>query len=160
MIRPRSLIAVVIGMLLVIGATSPVAASAGGDDDVAPEIVQMMTEVPGGVLVDGNHAVWPRLDMELEVPTASQRSLSASSVGPCPSDRICLFSGYSLGGTMLSFGTCGIHTVPSTFSARSLAHARATGYTQARNGTTVIATAYAGGWANIYSTATNIRCVF
>ena len=110
--------------------------------------------------VDGNHAVWPRLDMELEVPTASQRSLSASSVGPCPSDRICLFSGYSLGGTMLSFGTCGIHTVPSTFSARSLAHARATGYTQARNGTTVIATAYAGGWANIYSTATNIRCVF
>lgn len=154
----RSLIAIVMGMLLMVASASPAAAD-DGQDDVAPEIALMLGEVPGGVLIDANHAVWPALDMEMTVPTASSRSFSAASVGACPSGRICLFTGYSLGGTMLSFSTCGVHTVPSTFSAHSLAHARSSGYSQARDGTAVLATAYTGGWANIYGTTTNVRCI-
>ncbi|MBW8763798.1 MAG: hypothetical protein JF592_14640 [Microbacterium sp.] len=155
----RSLIAIATGVLLAITAVSPADAVDDGRVDVAPEVAQMLEEVPGGVLIDGHHAVWPALHMELVVPTGSPRSFSASSVGPCPSGGVCLFAGYSLGGTMLAFSTCGIHSIPSSFSARSLAHARSSGYTQARNGTTVLATAYVGGWANIYGTTTNLRCV-
>lgn len=155
----RSLIAIATGVVLAITAVSPADAVAGGRIDVAPEVAQMLDEVPGGVLIDGNHAVWPELHMELVVPTGSPRSFPASSVGPCPSGEVCLFTGYSLGGTMLSFSTCGIHSVPSSFSARSLAHARSSGSTQARLGTTVLATAYAGGWANISGMTTNVRCV-
>lgn len=155
----RASIAIALGVLLAVVTVSPASALDDGAGDVAPEIAQMLADVPGGVLLDENHAVWPALDMEMAVPAASPRSFSASSVGPCASGRICLFTSYSLGGTMLAFTTCGVHAIPSTFAARSLAHARSSGYTQARNGTTVLATAYVGGWANIYGTATNVRCV-
>lgn len=161
--RARILVAVLAGVLLAGALTSPAAADDDGAAVVDPQIAEMLAEVPGGVLIDPSHAVWPELGMELEVPViaASNRSssLSAASVGSCATGNVCVFSGYSLGGARLSWGTCGIHSIPTSFTARSLAHARSSGYTQARSGTTVVATAYVNGWANIYSYVSNVRCV-
>ncbi len=161
--RSRTLVAVLAGLLFTAALTSPAAADSEGEADVDPLIAEMLAEVPGGVLVDSDHAVWPELGMELEVPalSASDRSssFSTASVGSCATGSVCVFSGYSLGGAKLSWGVCGIHSIPSSFTARSVAHARSSGYTQARNGTTVVATAYVNGWANIYSYVSNVRCV-
>lgn len=158
--RWRSAVGVALGLLIgALAVTPAVAAGAPDDIDADPRIVQVMREVPGGVLLDANHAVWPALDMEMTVPTAQDRRTYAS-VGACSDGRVCVFSGYSLSGSSLSWGSCGEHSIPSTFTARSLAHARSSGYTQARNGGGVLATAYPGGWANIYGAATYVRCVF
>ncbi|WP_146008133.1 hypothetical protein [Microbacterium aurantiacum] len=126
--------------------------------DADPRIVEMMDAVPGGVLVDANHAVWPALDMEMTVPGA-HAGTTFTSVGACPGGRICVFSGRSLTGPSLSWGSCGDHSIPSNFTALSLANARSSGYAQARNGGSVFATAYAGRWANILGAATYVRCV-
>jgi len=157
----RTMIAVAAGFLLAVAMVAPASASSGDEQpvDVDPQVARMLEEVPGGVLVDAKHAVWPELHMELIVPSSAS-SLARAAVGSCATGLICLYDGYSLSGTKLTFGTCGISTVPSSFATRSLANARSSGYTQARNGTTVLATASAGGWTNVYGTTTNIRCVF
>jgi len=156
----RAVIAIAAGILLAVATVSTASASSDDHDDIDPQIAQVLEEVPGGVLLDAHHAVWPALSMEMIVPTSSSSAFSPSSVGSCATGQICLYDGYSLTGAQLNFGTCGIHTVPGSFTTRSLAHARTSGYTQARNGTTVLATAYAGGWTNVYGTTTNIRCIF
>lgn len=156
--RWRSVVGVVLGLMIGAMAVAPAVAEIDGLE-ADPRIVEMMEEVPGGVLVDANHAVWPALDMEMTVPGVHSGS-TFRSVGACPDGRVCVFSGYSLSGSSLSWGSCGDHVIPSTFSALSLAHARSSGYSQARNGGTVLATAYTGGWANIFGAATYVRCVF
>ena len=156
--RWRAVVGVALGILIGAMAMTPAGAEASPDGvDADPRIVEMMEAVPGGVLVDADHAVWPALDMEMTVPTGSNRSAHAV-VGPCADGRVCVFSGHSLNGSSLSWGVCGSQTIPPNFVAKSLAHARASGSTQARNGTTPVATAYAGGSTNIYGTVTNIRC--
>lgn len=129
-----------------------------GDEEVAGLIVEVMDEVPGGVIVDGNHAVWPELGMALSVPTRAELLLRAA-VGSCATGQVCAFTGASLSGAKLSWTTCSTHTIPSSFVTRSIADARASGYAQARNGTTVLATAAANGWANVTGAANNLRCV-
>lgn len=161
--RVRIVLAVIIGLLLAGITAAPASAETADGADVDPLVAAMMAEVPGGVLLDSNRAVWPELDMELSVPSATMgttSTTSTSAVGPCASGKICIYTGQSLTGSSLTFGTCGIHSVPSSFTTRSLANARSSGHTQARNGTTVLATAYAGGWTNVYGTTTNLRCVF
>lgn len=160
MTRLRVIVAVVIGLLFAGATAAPASAETSDGVDADPQIVEMMAEVPGGVLLDATHAVWPELGMELIVPASSMGAMSVSSVGPCATGRICAYTGQSLTGSALTFSTCGIHSIPSTFHTRSLANARSSGYTQARNGTAVLATAWAGGWTNVYGTATNLRCVF
>ncbi|MBO0981128.1 hypothetical protein [Microbacterium sp. SD291] len=160
MTRMRVLVSVVVGLLFAGATAAPASAETGGWADADPQIVEMMAEVPGGVLLDATHAVWPELGMELIVPESSIGVASMAAVGPCATGRICAYSGQSLTGSVLTFSTCGIHAIPSSFRTRSLANARSSGYTQARNGTTVLATAWAGGWTNVYGTATNLRCVF
>ena len=156
--RWRTVAGVALGVLVGAMAMMAAVAEASPDGvDADPQIVEMMEAVPGGVLIDAYHAVWPELDMEMTVPNGSARSVRAA-VGPCADGRVCVFNGYSLNGSSLSWGVCGGQTIPSNFVAKSLAHARASGSTQARNGTTPVATAYAGGSANIYSPVTNIRC--
>jgi hypothetical protein len=98
--------------------------------------------------------------MELIVPASDGLSLRAASVGSCGTGLICAYNGYSLTGAMLTFGTCGVHYLPGSFVTRSLADARSSGYAQARYGSSVVAVAYAGSWTNVYSSITNIRCVF
>ena len=158
--RWRPVVGVVLGLLIGAMAVTPAVAEGATDGvDADPQIVGMLAEVPGGILLDANHAFWPALDMEMTVPAAAGRSARAS-VGACADGRVCVFSGQSLSGSFLSWGSCGDHVIPSTFSALSLAHARSSGYSQARNGGAVLATAYAGGWANIFGGATYVRCVF
>ncbi len=157
--RWRPVVGVVLGLIISAMAVAPAVAEEPPDGpDADPRIVEMMDEVPGGMLLDANHAVWPALDMEMTVPGAHAGS-TFRSVGACRDGRVCVFSGYSLSGALLSWGSCGDHSIPSNFTALSLANARSSGYTQARNGGSVSATAYAGGWANIVGAATYVRCV-
>ncbi|MFF7292759.1 hypothetical protein ACFY9N_09525 [Microbacterium sp. NPDC008134] len=151
--------ALIVAGLLV--ASAPAAASAAtGADEVDPQIAQMLDEIPGGVLIDSHRAVWPELDMEVTVPGAVGGFASRAAVGSCATGRICAYSSGSLMGTSVSWGTCGILTVPSGFVPRSLANARSSGYAQARNSAGgVLATANAGAWANVGGTAKTVRCV-
>lgn len=151
-----------IGLLTValwFGAT-PLAASAASPDDVDvdPRIAQLLEQNPGGILIDGTHAVWPGLDMEVSVPRTG--GFASRSVGGCTTGRICAYTG-QLTGLTVSWGTCGTLAVPSGFVPRSLANARGSGYAQARSsGGSVLGTAYAGGWSAVGGTATTVRCVF
>ena len=155
--RRRGVLAAVVGGLLsilMLGAPALADAAADTGESIDPLILAVMAEVPGGVIVDAQHAVWPRLGMDLVV--LEQRSaVSAASVGSCATGTVCVYTG-----SKLSWSICGILSIPSSFSAKSIADARSAGYAQARNNSTVLATAPAGGWANIAGTATNVRCVF
>lgn len=138
----------------------PQAASASTDVVVPDErIAAVMAEVPGGVLLDENHAVWPELGMEMETPGVfSSLTPSLLAVGGCATGYSCAFDGYAAQGAKLSWSTCANPSV-SSFTVRSVANARSSGYTQARFGTTVRATANAGGYANVYASVDNLRCV-
>jgi hypothetical protein len=130
------------------------AAYAQSAPSVDPEIAAVLQAVPGGTVVDADHAVWPALGMEMTAADA----VSPLSVGSCATGSVCAFSGLNGSGSKLSWTTCGTFTI-SAFTVRSIADARSTGYLQARNGSTVVATAYVGASANVYATVTNVRCV-
>lgn len=155
--RWRTIVAAtLLGAMLALGAV-PAQAAPQGDDAVDPEIIAMLEEVPGGVIIDSTHAVWPALGMELSIRSVSLRS--ARSVGSCATDRLCAYSAGSLGGNKLTFSVCGVNTIPSTFVAKSVANARSTGYVQARNGSVTVNTVNAGSWANLAGAVNNLRCV-
>lgn len=154
--RMTILAAAVLGLVVALG-SAPANASVKDDGGVDPLISAVLEEVPGGIVIDAAHAVWPELDMELSVPSAS--GVSARSVQNCATGKICAYSGTSLSGSVLTFGTCGILSVPASFSVKSAANARSSGYAQPRNGSTVLTTVYAGSWGNVSGTTTNIRCV-
>lgn len=159
--RRGILAAVAAGLIGAVMIGAPALADAGADegDRIEPLIVEVMAEVPGGVIVDAQHAVWPELGMELVIGRQS-RSASLAAVGSCATGTVCVYTGSSLTGAKLSWSTCGILQIPGSFSAKSVADARSGGYAQARNNSTVLATAPAGSWANFSGTATNVRCVF
>lgn len=150
----RRLTAVLIALALI--ATGGSAASAA-EEPVDPQLVQLLDEVPGGVVIDGGRAVWPELDMAYSAGTAASRTV-ARSVGSCATGRICAYNAANLGGGVLSWGSCTTITIPSSFATRSAANARTSGYMQVRNGTTVLATVGANAWSNVSGSATNIRC--
>ncbi|MCE0507637.1 hypothetical protein LVJ59_01160 [Microbacterium sp. KKR3/1] len=152
----RTVLAAVLFGAVLAWAAVPTMASARDDHDVDPLVAAMLDEVPGGVIVDATHAVWPALDMALSVPSASD--LTARSVGSCATGRFCAYNALSLAGGSLSFGGCGVNTVPPSFTVRSVANARSAGYVQARNGATVLKTVGAGNWANVSGTVNNLRC--
>ncbi|PRB15500.1 hypothetical protein [Microbacterium sp. MYb62] len=154
--RTTALAAAVLGLVLTFGA-APAMASVPDDRDVDPLVAAMLEEVPGGVLLDANHAVWPELDMELRVPSAS--GISARSVGTCATGKFCAYNASSLGGGSLTFGTCAVHSIASSFTVKSVANARASGYVQVRNGTTVLSSVNAGTWGNVSGSVTNLRCI-
>lgn len=134
----------------------PQAASASTSEVVPePRIAAVMAEVPGGIVLDENHAVWPELGMEMETPVEGE---SLFAVGGCSTGYVCVFDAANASGAKISWSTCGNPTV-SSFTVRSIANARSTGYAQARYGTTVRATANAGTYANLFSTVNNVRCV-
>lgn len=154
--RTTFLAAAVLGLVMTLGA-APAMAAVQDDREVDPLVAAMLEEVPGGVLLDANHAVWPELDMELRVPGAS--GITARSVGSCATGKICAYNSSSLGGGALTFGTCAVHAIASSFTVKSVANARSGGYVQVRNGTSVVKTVNAGTWGNVSGTVTNLRCV-
>jgi len=131
------------------------APSAAHADSVDPQIAAALAAVPGGQVIDDRTAVWPDLSMTMTVPDPRLRE----AIGSCANGSVCAFSGASLTGSKLSWTTC------STFSTtalgvpvRSIADARSTGSLQARNGTTVVATALAQNWASVTGTTDNVKC--
>lgn len=153
--RTPVLAAVVLGLVMTLGA-APAMAAAEDDRAVDPLVAAVLDEVPGGVMIDGRHAVWPQLDMVLTVPASS--GIVPWSVGSCTTGRICAYNNTSLGGASLTFGTCAVHTIPSSFPVKSVANARGSGSVQARNGSTVLKTVAPGSWGNVSGTVTNLRC--
>lgn len=148
------------GMLVAVAAVlvtlvSASAASAAETTVPHADIAAMMDAVPGGLLIDADHAVWPGTGLEM----TSSAAVTLYSVGSCATGSVCAFSSANLGGSKLSWSTCSTFTISSSFTVRSIADARSTGYLQARNGTTVLATANAGASANVFGTVTNMRCV-
>ncbi|WEK60034.1 MAG: hypothetical protein P0Y60_11870 [Candidatus Microbacterium colombiense] len=152
--RPRILASAVIGAVLLLSSVPTAASATQFADDVDPVIADMLEDFPGGLLLSPNHAVWPASGMEMTAPgeTASR------SVGTCATGRICAYDGANRNGRMLSWPTCGTITPTSTFTIASAANARASGYAQVRNGSTVVTTVFAGNWANVNASSTNIRC--
>lgn len=158
MIRSRTKFAVcgVAGLLLSGVLSLPQAASASTSDVSAePRIAAVMAEVQGGVLLDANHAVWPELGMAMETPPDGT---SPFAVGGCVTGYVCVFDAANAAGAKISWSSCANPTV-SSFTVRSIANARLSGYAQARYGTTVRATANAGAYANVFSSVNNVRCV-
>jgi hypothetical protein len=151
-IRKRSAIALALAGLLLLVATPTAQAAA-----VHPDIQAVLDEVPGGVVVSFSEAYWPALDMAMVVPGST---LSRVAVGSCASGKICSYASANLSGTRLEWSSCATHSVPSSHVSRSFANARASGsIVNARNGTTVVASASAGNWKNLTATVTNFRCV-
>ncbi|WP_243225833.1 hypothetical protein [Microbacterium sp. CIAB417] len=164
----RSITTVLVGAaLLMAGAVAaPMAAAADDRIEPDPQIAAMLEAVPGGVVLDAYNAVWPELDMEMTVEPARPSGLAErssvtalSSVGACASGKVCAFSLSGTNGSKLSWGTCNTSFPVGTFTVRSIADARSSGYAQAKYGTTVRATAYAGGWKNVYGSVSRITCV-
>lgn len=157
MVRSRSMFALMGAAVAgLVGALAlPQAASAAEEVVPEPRIAAVMAEVPGGVLLGENRAVWPALGMEMETPSAG---LSVFAVGGCATGYVCVFDAANASGAKISWSSCGNPSV-SSFTVRSIANARAGGYAQARYGTTVRATAHAGGYANVFSSVNNVRCV-
>lgn len=154
----RVALAIALGVLTAGTVGGAATAEDFGDEEVAALVVDVMKEVPGGIIVDANRAVWPDLGMTLTVPSRAEVGLRAA-VGSCATGQVCAFTGGSLTGAKLSWTTCSTHTIPSSFVTRSIADARSSGSLQARNGSTVLATAPANGWANVSGTANNVRCI-
>ena len=161
MSRRGAAVAALLGLLSALVVGAPASADEGAADDgrIEPLILKVLAEVPGGEIVDSQRAVWSEIGMELFVPRSDGVSARAA-VGSCANGKVCVYTASALSGARLSWSTCGVLTVPSSFSARSIADARSSGYAQARNGATVLATAAANSWANFGGTATNVRCVF
>ncbi len=151
-----TVLAGLVGIIIAMTSAPAVATPSGGAEP-DPQITAMLEEVPGGIVIDARHAVWPELAMELTV--FADRGRSARSVGSCATNKICVYNGVSLGGTSaLTFSTCSNHAIPSSFSAKSLANARTSGFVEGRSGSTVLATVYAGSWSNVPSGVTSLRC--
>lgn len=150
--RMRAVLATVFVALAAMVVAAPAAAES--DPAVDEQIVAVMRAMPGGVVVDRYRAVWPATGMEMAVPDPAV----PNAVKGCATGMVCAFSSYNATGASLSWSTCGTFPI-SGFTTRSIADARSSGYAQARNGTTVVATATAGNFANVFSPVTNLRCV-
>lgn len=144
--------AVVASLIVIGGITSHDELS---DHDLHPDIQYALERVPGGVLVDERTVIWPAHDMLLEVP------LEARAVAGCADDSVCAFSQVDGGGTKLQWGSCGTHSTTALSVVRSIANARS-GTLQARQGTTVRASASVGSWTNVPAAyvwdITNVKC--
>ncbi|MFJ2552879.1 hypothetical protein [Microbacterium sp. NPDC087591] len=154
--RARVMLTLLVVAVFALGSVPTAATAAEAVIDPDPQIAEMLDAVPGGILIDSHHAVWPELDMEMTVPRTSE--VTARSVGGCATGKICAFNAFFADGSALSFGTCGVHSIPANFTVKSVANARSSGTAQARNGSTVLKTITAGTFQNTSGTVTNIRC--
>jgi hypothetical protein len=121
------------------------------------EVAYALEMEPGGYATGEHTAYWPDLSMTLESSQAHAATPRAA-VGSCASGSVCAYSGYGLAGSKLSWTTCGSHPTTALSSVKSIANARSSGTLQARNGTTVVASASAGGQANVTQPVTNVYC--
>lgn len=152
--RIKRALATAVVALAAMGLGALAAQAAAAASPVDPEIAAMLEAIPGGEVVDADHASWPEIGMQM----TSADAATSYSVGSCATGSVCAYSGIGLTGAKLSWTTCGTFSTGS-LTTRSIADARSSGHLQARNGTTVVATANAGASANVFSTVTDVRCV-
>lgn len=161
MIRPwfslRVMGALLATAIIAVASTAPAGADSGYQraESLDPVIEYALIREPGGVVVDDTKVVWPQLGMTLTV----SRVVPMAATTKCPTGLICAFDGSNETGTRLTWATCAVHSTAALAIVRSVASARPVNSAQARNGTTVLATAGAGNFANVYGTVTNIRCL-
>ena len=129
---------------------------AAADEHLHPDVVYALDAVPGGIALDGRHAVWPELGMELAVPP---EITAAAAVGRCASGRVCAFAQTAGTGTMLSWTGCSNYSTDGLAQVRSIANARTSGQFHARSGGTIRATASPGTRVNVSGSVDNVRCV-
>ena len=149
--RIRSAIAVIAATIAL--TLAPVAAHA---DTVDPQITAALKALPGGEIIDDHTAYWPDLTMTLTVVNPLLRD----AIGGCPNGSNFIILIDTPSGAKPSSTSC------STFSTtvipggvvRSIADARSTGSLQARNGTTVVATATAQSWNTVTAATDNVKC--
>ena len=147
-----ALLAALTALLLAFASATPAAATA---EDLDPRLAYALEMEPGGMVIDGRTAYWPHLAMTLTLPGMEPRGLSKK----CPTGLICAFQYLDEAGPRLTWASCGTYSTTALPSVGSVASARSTGYVQARNGTTVLATASAGNYTNVGGATNNIRCV-
>lgn len=125
--------------------------------EIHPHVEYALEQVPGGIAVGERVAYWPELDMTLEV-----QAVAARAVGTCATGSVCAYSAANRGGTKLQWGSCGTHSTAAIATVGSIANARSSGTLNARQGTTVRASASAGSSANVpaayTSGITNVAC--
>lgn len=152
----RTLASLAIATVLVLSAAAP-AAVADEASDLHPDVEYALANQPGGYATSFGSAVWPALGMELEVVSDYARA-----VGTCATGSICAYSSSGLGGTKLSWTTCGSKSTAALSTVGSIANARTSGTLQARQGATVRASAGANSQANVpvayWSSITNVFC--
>lgn len=150
---PRRGALAMLAILALVGAPSPVSA----EDTVLvhPDIAYALIAEPGGVATSWSTAEWPALGMTMTVPVAR-------SVGTCDTGFICAYSGAGQAGSRLDWTSCGSKSTAALLTVGSIANARSSGTLQARQGTTVRASATAGNAANVpvayRSLITNVYC--
>jgi len=152
----RRTMRVVLLTVAIVGTVLLAGAGAAQADEVDPRISAALAAEPGGVVVDGDTVVWPELGMELQLGSALTRS-----VGTCATGSHCAFSGIGLTGSKLSWTTCtSSHSVAALGGiVRSIADARSSGSSSARSSSGgLLATAPAGGWANVSGTVSYVSC--
>lgn len=142
-----------LGVVIALLSSAPPAFAA--EAEVHPEIEAALASLDGGVVMSYYEAYWPVLELTMTV-----RDPQLRSVGSCSTGYFCAFNGTGLTGTRLSWGTCTTVTPTAGFATASIANARGAGsVAQARNGTTILASASSGSWTNVSGTVTNIRCL-
>jgi hypothetical protein len=160
MTKPSHLATIVVSLAvgLLLAMAVPATASA---DEIDPQVAYALAHVPGGHAVSATEAVWPSLGMDLLVASNSSHAMSGNAiltVGGCPTGEVCAFSGGNTLGTRLSWSSCGTFSTSALNVVGSIADARSTGSLQALNGSTVVAGAAAGTYANTPNTVTAVRC--
>lgn len=152
----RTLGALALSLVLVLNVSAGAAATEHREP-VHPDVAYALAAEPGGVATSYTTAEWAATGMKLEVPTVTARA-----VGSCATGSICAFSGTGIGGTKLSWSTCGSKSTSALERVGSIANARSSGSLQARQGTTVRASVGSNAYTNVavgYQTAiTNIFC--
>lgn len=148
----KKLTPLAVGALFVAVMSAPAAHAS----EITPdrEIAYALEQVAGGYATSEHTASWPKIGMEM----VSSLATAPFSVGSCATGSICAYSGYTLTGSKLSWTGCSTYSTAALPSVGSIANARSSGTLRARNGTTVVATAGAGGQANVWSAVTNVQC--
>lgn len=147
----RLIVAAGAAIVLTLSLAGPAAAS----EAVHPDVAFALAAEPGGVATGYGSAEWPDLGMTLTVPVGR-------AVGTCATGSICAYSSGALGGTKLSWSTCGSKSTAALSQVGSIANARSSGTLHARVGTTVRASAGANAYANVPAayqpSITNVFC--
>jgi hypothetical protein len=152
-----------LGICIVTVALVLAAPLAGSADEraVHPDVAYALAAEPGGVVLSYTAAEWPDLGMRIDAATSAS-GVGPQAVGTCATGSICAYSSTGISGTKLSWTTCGSKSTAALAQVGSIANARSSGTLQARQGTTVRASASANAYANVavayQASITNVFC--